>query len=97
VLAAQKEGFSPREAIDLCCDLLTGSSKNIANAYTLLPDESNFNQVIDLIDTMTNNVCSKGGTTIEGVTYLDANHFSDHVANAALKAVARAKELSKPK
>lgn len=46
------------------------------------------------ISELVKSVCSKGGTTIEGVNHLDANNFEKTVAEAVTKAVKRAEEMS---
>lgn len=47
------------------------------------------------IDHLVASVCSKGGTTIEGVNFLNANDFETVVETAIDKAIARAGEMSR--
>ncbi len=47
----------------------------------------------DDIETLINNVCSKGGSTIEGLNELRNNGFSDTVKKCYLACVKRSKEL----
>ena len=46
------------------------------------------------MQTVIDNVCSKGGTTIEGIRVLDAGNFDDTVISAVNAAIARSRELS---
>ena len=46
------------------------------------------------IPELVKSVCSKGGTTIEGVNFLDENGFEGIVSDAVDKAVKRAEEMS---
>lgn len=50
---------------------------------------------LDEMQTTINNVCSKGGTTIEGIYKLDEGNFDDLVISAVDAAIARSAELSK--
>ena len=47
------------------------------------------------IDTLIKNVCSKGGTTIEGLNKLYDNRFEDIIYECAQACTNRSKELSK--
>ena len=47
------------------------------------------------MQTTINNVCSKGGTTIEGIYKLDAGNFDETVIAAVDAAIARSEELGK--
>lgn len=47
------------------------------------------------IDNLIASVCSKGGTTIEGVNYLNENNFENTVSGAIQRAIIRAGELNK--
>ena len=49
------------------------------------------------LERLIESVCSKGGTTIEGVNYLHDSDFEKITATAILKAVKRAEELSESK
>lgn len=49
------------------------------------------------LDDMINSVCSKGGTTIEGVKHLREKEFEKITSDAIIKAVERAKELGAAK
>ena len=50
---------------------------------------------LEKMQTTINNVCSKGGTTIEGIYKLDAGNFDELVASAVDAAIARSAELGK--
>ena len=62
----------------------------IGSAYLVESGEGG-NDISELVKS----VCSKGGTTIEGVKHLDENNFEKTVAQAVTKAVKRAEEMSK--
>lgn len=47
------------------------------------------------LDALVSSVCSKGGTTIEGVEYLNENKFESILRGAIEKSIARSKEMSK--
>ena len=47
------------------------------------------------LDTLISNVCSKGGSTIEGLNELRNNNFSETIASCYKKCVNRSKELAK--
>ena len=78
-------GFDKNTAMSMALSTLTGS------AYLVKADGNTD------IDALIDSVCSKGGTTIEGVTFLRENRFEDIFAAAIDKAVERAKELNKSK
>lgn len=80
--AAQSYGFSETEAKLLAVKTISGSAGLIASSDTD-------------IDILIDSVCSKGGTTIEGVNYLRANNFENIVKTAIDKAVKRAEELGR--
>ena len=50
---------------------------------------------LDEMQTTINNVCSKGGTTIEGINVLDKRDFDETVISAVNAAIARSRELGK--
>ena len=52
---------------------------------------------LDEMQTMINNVCSKGGTTIEGIYALDKGNFDELVISAVNTAISRSRELSSGK
>ncbi len=78
-------GFTDTEAQNMAIATVLGSA-------TLLQAQSQ-PDLTALIDS----VCSKGGTTIEGVRYLQAQQFENTVKTAVEKAILRAKELSETK
>ncbi len=78
-------GFTDTEAQNMAIATVLGSATLLQ--ATSQPD------LTALIDS----VCSKGGTTIEGVRYLQAQQFEDTVKTAVEKAILRAKELSETK
>lgn len=76
-------GFSPIVARQMAVAAIIGSVRLV---------ESEPNTDINLL---IDSVCSKGGTTIEGVNFLRENNFEDTVKNAIEKAIKRSEELSK--
>lgn len=48
-------------------------------------------------DELVTSVCSKGGTTIEGVNYLNDNNFVETLRTAIRRAIARSEEMTKAK
>jgi len=62
----------------------------IESSSKLLSSCNSINEIETLID----NVCSKGGTTIEGIKKLDAANFDLTVQSAVNAAINRSKELS---
>lgn len=65
----------------LCCNAIIGSAKMILESS-------------DDIDTLINNVCSKGGTTIAGLNELYNNDFKDAIDKCYSACVNRAIELN---
>ena len=94
VMAAEKEGLEPTVAIEIATQMLNGSTNFATKKLEKLNKTADFKQILEELDTLTNSICSKGGTTIEGVNHLDNNNFSELVAGAVGKSCARAKELS---
>ncbi|MCL2062712.1 MAG: pyrroline-5-carboxylate reductase [Firmicutes bacterium] len=91
---ASKHGFSPDDALSMCTHMIVGSMATatmFANEY----QAQTFEEIITGLDLLTTAICSKGGTTIQGVKYLDNHNFTKTVAAAAAKAVKRAEELNK--
>ena len=80
---AVKNNIDYNVALDLTCNSIKGSMDMILNNK----DTS--------IDTLIKNVCSKGGTTIEGLNKLYDNNFEDIIYECALACTNRSKELSK--
>ncbi len=62
---------------------------------TFLGSVLTFEKSSEDISALISSVCSKGGTTIEGVTHLSDNGFEDILRTAISKAVARSVELGK--
>lgn len=75
-----KHGLSYEQSKDLCFNAIIGSSK-----LALSSDES--------IDKLIDNVCSKGGATIEGIKKLEENDFDKIVEECYDACVKRGKEL----
>jgi len=94
LMEAQKHGFSPLEAVVTCTNMIKGTMGLVAD-YTKETAPKKFPMLLKGLDELVDSVCSKGGTTIEGIKHLDANNFSDTVQKAAEKAIKRAEELSK--
>ena len=80
---AVKNNIDYNVALDLTCNSIKGSMDMILNNK----DTS--------IDTLIKNVCSKGGTTIEGLNKLYDNNFEEIVYECAKACTDRSKELSK--
>ncbi len=75
-------GFKADVSKELVLDTIYGCLENVRNY------EGNIGELID-------SVCSKGGTTIEGVNHLKANNFEDLVKQAITKSEKRSEELEK--
>lgn len=80
--SAKKYNIDEEAAKVLCCNAIIGSANMIL-------------QSSDSIDTLINNVCSKGGTTIEGLNELYENNFIEAVDKCYDACVRRAYELNK--
>ena len=80
---AVKNNIDYNVALDLTCNSIKGSMDMILN-----------NKDIS-IDTLIKNVCSKGGTTIEGLNKLYDNNFEEIIYECSLACTNRSKELSK--
>lgn len=78
-------GFTPTQARQMALATVIGSAELIQS-----DPQADIGQLID-------SVCSKGGTTIEGVHYLTEQNFEQITKTAVDKAVARAKELRETK
>lgn len=75
-------GFTPKQAMNLAVQVIIGAA--------LSAEESDGN-----FDALISSVCSKGGTTIEGVSYLNDKGYVDTVRAAIGRAITRAEEMSK--
>lgn len=80
--AAKNIGLSEKNAEKLVLHTVTGAAEMI-------------NQRDTEINTLINRVCSKGGTTIEGINTLEKNHFDKIINECVNAAYKRAEELSK--
>lgn len=78
-------GFPPDTARQMALSAVIGSAELVKSQ-----PKADISKLID-------SVCSKGGTTIEGVRYLQSKDFEPTVQTAIEKAVIRAKELSAQK
>jgi len=76
-----KHGIDPETAKSLACNAIIGSANMILESS-------------DSIDTLINNVCSKKGTTIEGLERLYENGFEEAIEKCYDACVRRSKELS---
>ncbi len=83
---AKKNGISDDVALDMAIATIMGSVAHVATKR----DEGDLS-----LDLLVKSVCSKGGTTIQGVNYLDEMNFEDIVGGAIDRAIARAEEMSK--
>lgn len=79
-----EDGIDFEKSKDLVLDMLEG-------CVSFLRDSKNIDQIQMLIE----NVCSKGGTTIEGIYKLDEGHFDELVKSATKSAIKKSKELSR--
>ena len=93
LIEAEKHGFSPAAAVKMCGTTIAGSIETLLQTV-FQPSPENFSEAIKALDEKTDSVCSKGGTTIEGIQVLDENHFTETASKAAAKAIKRAEELS---
>lgn len=84
---AVKNGFSEKVATEMAVATVSGSVNLVL--YNLEENEG------VSLPSLINSVCSKGGTTIEGVKFLDENNFDEIVGGAVDKAAARAEEMSR--
>ena len=80
---AQSYGFSKEEALQAAESVIASSACNLAS-----------DPCVD-IDKMVESVCSKGGTTIEGVEFLRSKDFVSTAKEAIVRAINRAEELGK--
>ena len=90
--AALKYGIPCNVALEMAVYTIRGSANLIEAAYDR-GDES-IREGADL-SKLVEAVCSKGGTTIEGVKYLNENRFEDITIEAIKRTIARAEEMSK--
>ena len=79
--AAQKAGMDEETALKVASQTVLGSAKNLQTCG-------------ETAETMIDRVCSKGGTTIEGVNSLSADGLSGIVEKAFNASLARDRELS---
>ncbi len=79
---AVSKGIPLEVSKNLCCNTIIGSSQMILSSK-------------DSLDILIQNVCSKGGTTIEGLNELYKNNFIDSIEKCYDACVKRAKELNK--
>lgn len=81
---ALSRGFSAEAAKELALTTIIGSAYTVEN----MRDLSKLDELID-------SVCSKGGTTIEGVNYLRENNYETTIKTAIERAINRSAEMSK--
>ncbi len=79
-----KNGLDKEVALDMALSTIIGS------AYLV----ESFGDSVD-IQSLISSVCSKGGTTIEGVKHLDFANFENIVSDSIDCSIVRAEELSK--
>lgn len=79
---AEECGVEREKAIKYAANTMLGAAKMVLNST-------------DSPETLKNNVCSKGGSTIEGVKVLEQNGFYETVADCIKAACKRNKELGK--
>jgi len=95
ILAAEKEGLNEEDAGIMARDLLIGAADVFAKECGIegVPMPG-YAQIMEKLDSLADSVCSKGGTTIEGIKHLDSHNFSGLVKEAAMLSTKRARELS---
>ncbi|MCI8412717.1 MAG: pyrroline-5-carboxylate reductase [Clostridia bacterium] len=76
------QGFDTATAREMALSVIMGSTE------TARISAANLGELIE-------SVCSKGGTTIEGVKHLHATEFEENIRTAVKKSIERAKELGK--
>lgn len=81
---ALSRGFGADDAKEIALTTIIGSAYTVEN----MRDLSKLDELID-------SVCSKGGTTIEGVNYLRENKYERTVRMAIERAINRSVEMSK--
>lgn len=74
-------GFSPEQAKAMAIQTIVGS------ALTAEKSQADFSVLVD-------SVCSKGGTTIEGVNYLNSQNYESILSTAIQKSIDRSREMS---
>ena len=79
---AVEDGIDFEVAKELCLEAIKGSADLVLNSK-------------ETIDTLIDNVCSKGGTTIAGLNMLKDNGFIDSIKKCSKACGNRSKELSK--
>lgn len=82
IQTAIKNGFDEKTAKEIACDTISASVENMRGCDSDA-------------ETLIKAVCSKGGTTIEGINFLRENHFSETVEGAIERAVRRSEEMEK--
>ena len=82
---AVKNGINKKTALEMALGTIIGSVNTV---YARIDNDD------VVLDELVDSVCSKGGTTIQGVNYLDESNFEDVVSTAIDKAIARAEEMS---
>ena len=90
--AALNRGIPNDVALEMAVSTIRGSADLIEETY--LKDGEYSKDRAD-IDELVKSVCSKGGTTIEGVNYLNENGFENIVTEAIERAIIRAEEMGK--
>lgn len=90
--AALKRGVPRAIALEMALCTIRGSVALIEETYRTDCEHDCGN--VDF-DGLVKSVCSKGGTTIEGVNYLNEHNFEAVVTEAIDRAVARAEEMGK--
>ncbi|MCI8435493.1 MAG: pyrroline-5-carboxylate reductase [Clostridia bacterium] len=82
--AGVRQGFDAATAKRMALATIIGSAYHV---------EATDFDLGDMVDA----VCSKGGTTIQGVDYLKSVHFEENVVEAIERAIRRAEEMEKTK
>jgi pyrroline-5-carboxylate reductase len=82
VEAVEKQGINKDLAIKIASATLIGSAKMIQESQKD-------------INTLINDVCSKGGTTIEGINVFNQSNLKEIIEQAVNACISRAKELGK--
>lgn len=90
--AALNRGIPNDVALEMAVSTIRGSANLIEETYQ---KDGEYSKDKANIDELVKSVCSKGGTTIEGVNYLNENGFENIVVEAIERAIVRAEEMGK--
>jgi pyrroline-5-carboxylate reductase len=93
LMGAESEGLDVNAAIEAAGMTIAGSVGTLLHSV-FLKKPQDYGEAIAKIDKKIADVCSKGGTTIEGMDCLNSNNFTGIVSSAVIAAAEKAKALS---